>query len=444
MPFRLNFRELIIGKHEIPSRSEFKRLMLTGYIALMCIVVAIIYALLDFLNDVYYSFLAYIILFTAPIATIFLIRKRFHLAAKIVMLISTSFVVFWASINDPFETGVFMFFIPAGMGPFAILTTENYKTALALTCFTLCLFLVSYFGDVSFFDVERPSDSYIKISFILNYLISLTVSILAVYFLMTLNKASEIQLIQKEKLAIQKNAELHKVNEELDRFVYSVSHDLRSPLSSILGLTNLAKTTTERTELDQLLSMIQGRVEAQDNFIKDIINYARNVRTDLSTEPVNLLKLVDQVFESVRYNANAERISFIKTIDADIVLITDRVRLSVILSNLISNAIKYFDSNKTQPTIEISFNRKFNTLSIKDNGIGIQREHIDKIFNMFYRGSDRSTGSGLGLYITKEAANKLGATIDVESTYGEGSTFSLRFPMREVNQQILEKVTQQL
>jgi signal transduction histidine kinase len=336
--------------------------------------------------------------------------------------------VFWAASNDPFETGAFLFFIPAGIGSFAILAVEHYRIGFALAAFTTVLFFLAYFGDLHLIAAPPPSEAYIRISFIINYFISLTISLLAVYFLMNLNRHSENELIDKENLAHQKNTELQKVNTELDRFVYSVSHDLRSPLSSILGLTNLASKTHNAAELEEILDMIRGRVSAQDHFIRDIMDYARNARTEVISEPVKLRPIVEEVVSSLRFNSNAEKIAFRIQIPENLVVTLDRIRLSIILSNLISNAIKYHDLRKNEPFIEIGYLVEKSVLYVKDNGIGIMPEHHEKIFNMFYRGSDRSTGSGLGLFITKEAVTKLGGRIEMNSVYGAGSTFYVHTP----------------
>jgi signal transduction histidine kinase len=176
--------------------------------------------------------------------------------------------------------------------------------------------------------------------------------------------------------------------------------------------------------------MIQGRVLAQDNFIREIIDYSRNARTETVTEPIQLRKLVDEVIETLKFDGLADKIEFRQTIAQDFVLISDRIRLTVILSNLIGNAIKYHDINKAHPVIIIGFDHEQNALYVEDNGSGVMPEHQQKIFNMFYRGSDRVTGSGLGLFITKEAVTKLGGAITLKSIYGEGSIFSVKFPKR--------------
>ena len=393
-------------------------------------VVAIVYTLLDLSSEVYYALPNYIILFSLPAVSIFLIRRKEHMTAKILLMASVNLVVFFSAVNDPFETGVFLFFIPTGIGLFAILEFKDRKVGLLLTLFSLILFLLAYFGDLRPAYVERPSQLYIQTSLIFNYAISLTISVLIVYFLMGLNRRSENDLIEKEKLANRKNKELQKVNDELDRFVYSVSHDLRSPLSSILGLTNIAKKTSDKQELDLLLTMIQGRVEAQDHFIKEIIDYSRNARTDSRLETISLKELVDEILMALKFSSPGQ-IEFRNLVPDQTQLRSDKTRVSVILNNLISNAIKYHNFTKDHLFIEIGFDGANRKIYVKDNGIGIKEEHCEKIFNMFFRGSDRSTGSGLGLFITKEAVEKIGAKIDVQSVYGEGSLFTVTFPQRD-------------
>ena len=405
--------------------------MLTSYLAVTCLVVAVLYTILDLVNNVYYALPAYLVLFLIPVLSLYLLRVKKYKAAKLTLLVAVNLVVFWSALNDPFETGVFLFFIPAGIGSFTILAFEDRKTGLVMIMLTTLLFLVAYFGDIHI-EAERPSAEYIQISFVFNYFISTIISVLSVYFLMHLNKQSEEELMRKENLASQKNAELQKVNEALDRFVYSVSHDLRSPLSSILGLINLANLTKDAEELKQIIKMIQGRVLAQDNFIREIIDYSRNTRTETVNEPINLKKSVEEVIDTLKFDGQADKITFRVKIEDDFELTSDRIRLTVILSNLIGNAIKYHDLQKESPYIEIGFLQDANSLYVEDNGQGVMPQHQQKIFNMFYRGSDRVTGSGLGLFITKEAVHKLGGNISLKSVYGEGSTFTVNFSKQPV------------
>src|SRR5690606_37910917 len=172
------------------------------------------------------------------------------------------------------------------------------------------------------------------------------------------------------------------------------------------------------------------RVLSQEHFIKEIIDYSRNSRTETRRESINLYGLVDEIVNSLRFSLNADRIEFRMAIAHDTILLSDRIRITVILSNLIGNAIKYHDLTKKHPFIEIGYRPGESILYIIDNGSGIDTPHQDKIFNMFYRASEASKGSGLGLFITKETITRLGGTISVESALGKGSTFQIHLPGR--------------
>ncbi len=425
---RINFRRLFLRRQRNISRNELKRLMLSGFLAAMSLTVSVFYAIFDLVNDVYYSQVSYIGLALMSLLSILLLRRgRFRLA-KILLIVSTNLVVFWAAVTDPFETGVYLFFIPAGIGAFAMLGPDETTISVLLAILTTALFLIAYMAEYRPIEVETASRAYIKWSFLFNYFISLTICILAISFLISLNRHSENELIQKEIVAKKKNEELQKVNIELDRFVYSVSHDLRSPLSSILGLINIAKLTEDQEEVRRILGMIEGRVNSQDHFIREIIDYARNARTETISETFFLRPLVDEVINALRFSMHAEKIAFNVHVSDNIRLNTDRIRLTVVLSNLIGNAIKYHDAYKQEQYIDITFDESKPAMVITDNGMGILPAHLNRIFDMFFRASENSKGSGLGLFITRETVTKLGGRIEVNSAFGEGTTFTVFLP----------------
>jgi len=226
------------------------------------------------------------------------------------------------------------------------------------------------------------------------------------------------------------NTELRKLNEELDRFVYSASHDLRAPLSSVLGLVEIARLEPEISGKDKCLHMINASIKKLDGFIGDIIDYSRNQRVDLQTNKVDIEHEVNEVFSELRYLDNNGEI------DKKIInhekrhFMTDGRRLNVILKNLISNAFRYHDLKKTNPyiRIEIKYSQKNAIITVADNGIGIEKHHLEKIFDMFYRADESSKGSGLGLYIVKETIDKLSGIIEVNSQIIKGTTFTLTIP----------------
>ena len=225
----------------------------------------------------------------------------------------------------------------------------------------------------------------------------------------------------------EKNRELHKLNAELDSFVYSVSHDLRAPLASILGLISVSKIDNDGKNLNMYLDKIETSVHKLDGFIKEIISYSRNVRMEVVPEPINLREMVDETLASLSYMNTDNAIEVTVESKEDPILHTDRTRLQVILNNIISNAYRYSKQyiNDAFINIRITVINEKATIIVEDNGIGIKNDQQKKIFEMFYRASETSNGSGLGLYIARESADKIDGKISVESEYQKGSTFTV-------------------
>ncbi|MDX1905146.1 MAG: PAS domain-containing sensor histidine kinase [Thermonemataceae bacterium] len=240
--------------------------------------------------------------------------------------------------------------------------------------------------------------------------------------------------IHKNKLAEEKlketNEELSKANAELDRFVYSVSHDLRAPISSLLGLIGLSRMTEDLSEIKQYMDLQEKSIHKLDNFIKDILDYSRNARLEITSQEIFIEEIINNCLEQHNHMENAKRINKSIEINQNVPLYSDKNRLSIILNNLLSNAIKYANLRQEESFIKISVNisEKKAEIIIIDNGIGIAKEHISKVFNMFYRATDSLAGSGLGLYIVKEAVKKLEGEIFLDSEIGIGTKIYLLLP----------------
>ncbi|MBX2896644.1 MAG: MASE1 domain-containing protein [Cyclobacteriaceae bacterium] len=238
-------------------------------------------------------------------------------------------------------------------------------------------------------------------------------------------------LHQVETLLHHQNQELENTNKELDRFVYSASHDLSAPLKSILGLVTLSKLESDLHNAPGYLNEIERSVQKLDLFIAEILDYSRNKRLTITPEQIQLKLLCQEILDNLKYLDDYNKIRIdLNEFEQDIIQ-QDKVRLKIILSNLISNAIKF--QKKTpghQPVLKISTKRhlKKTFIRIEDNGEGILPDLSPKIFEMFYRASDKASGSGLGLYIARESANKIGARISHESEYGKGSVFTVEVP----------------
>lgn len=224
--------------------------------------------------------------------------------------------------------------------------------------------------------------------------------------------------------------ELQKTNSELDRFVYSASHELRAPLSSVLGLIQLIQMEDIDPKLFQHLNMMEKSIERLDDFIKDIIEYSRNKHLALRLDSINFSTLIEHSLESLWYLENTHKINIKINVVDKVDFVSDSKRISVLLNNFISNAIKYHDvsNDKAAIWIKVKTTKKEAVLTIKDNGVGMEEDQLERIFDMFYRVSSKVMGSGIGLFIVKEVLSKLNGTIDVQSKIGEGSTFTLIIP----------------
>ncbi|SMG37859.1 PAS domain S-box-containing protein [Marivirga sericea] len=233
----------------------------------------------------------------------------------------------------------------------------------------------------------------------------------------------------QEKLKKQ-NRELKKLNTELDSFVYSASHDLKAPLSSVKGLINLAKDEDDKEKLAHYLDLVDKSINKLDDFIKDIVDLSRNARQEVSAEPIDFNELIQDTLDNYQYLQNYDRIEKKISVESDVPFYSDKRRLKVILNNLISNSIRYFNPFIDDPYVEIviSANETQANISISDNGLGIENQYLEKIFDMFFRASNSSKGTGIGLYIVRETIQKIQGEIHVKSKIDKGTKFTLTIP----------------
>lgn len=242
-------------------------------------------------------------------------------------------------------------------------------------------------------------------------------------------REAQLTLQEKNNLLMNINDELKKVNSELDGFVYRVSHDLRAPLVSLLGLVSIFRLEQNPEKKNHYLNLMEKSVERLDNFILDIMNYSRNSRIKISSEEIALRTLVTDTVDSLRFSQDGS-FTINNLIEPTLKISTDSQRLRPILNNLLSNAIRYRDLQKDEQfvTIQAELIHDGVKIEVSDNGIGIPKKHQKDIFKMFFRASKQSEGSGIGLYIVKETVEKLYGTVTLFSTEGIGTTFSIFLP----------------
>ncbi len=233
-----------------------------------------------------------------------------------------------------------------------------------------------------------------------------------------------------EDLLKKQNEELIKINAELDRFVYSASHDLRAPLMSVKGLLNMIKLDPDQSNTEYYLQLVERSVNKLDSFISDIIQYSRNARMEVMPKLIDFNELVAESIDSLRFIEGAEMVKSITHIDLREPFYSDYGRLLIIFNNIIANAVRYRDVRRDDSFLKIEVSTESGKAIIRftDNGIGIPEEYVDSVFKMFFRASADSKGSGLGLYIVKGAVEKLEGKIFVTSTLGVGTMFTIEIP----------------
>jgi PAS domain S-box-containing protein len=232
--------------------------------------------------------------------------------------------------------------------------------------------------------------------------------------------------VQQQIDLLKSKKNLETVNKELDTFVYKASHDLKGPVSTIMGLLNLIKM--DQGQNPQYMSMLEHKCKMLNLTLDKLINATHVKENSLTISKVYLEDVINEVVEELKMELNKTEVLYDFDLNGSQIH-SDYKLVKLIFSNIIQNSLTY-TSNKVIPAIKISSKYVNNTLEIKikDNGEGIEKEALPNVFNMFYRGSIRSEGSGLGLYLTNKAVDKLNGKIKIKSKVGNGTTLKLQIP----------------
>ncbi|MFH1320767.1 MAG: PAS domain-containing sensor histidine kinase [Bacteroidota bacterium] len=235
--------------------------------------------------------------------------------------------------------------------------------------------------------------------------------------------------IQRDITELKKaEEELMIKNRELNTFVYKASHDIRGPFSSISGITNLAKMNVKDPVSLEYFDIIEKSTKRLDKMLADLLQLSTSMQREVEIKQVNIRKLVNEVVDSLKHSSKAENVDFKLKFGQKKKIGSDWQLLSSILQNLIENAIKYKGDIKPFVAVKVIDVNKGVGIDVSDNGEGIPENMHENVFNMFFRGSERSSGTGLGLYIVKTNIEKLGGTIKMKSQVGKGTKFSIYLP----------------
>lgn len=390
------------------------------------IIVFLAFNLLSRVSNIPYFL--YTLYFIISGISLVIMRMKKYLVGKIVYIVGISAFAFSFAITAPYRAGTHIHFILIVLIVLAVLNNRKHRVFFPVLFFIYLIYLAASFPDFNPLNRRVFSEELLKSYFLLNTTVFFVMAYLVLWWLFNLHKSYELELKKKaEEYAKQKDI-AEEANKNLDRVVYTITHDLRAPLNSIQGLLSLAEHGNKE-EVAEYYSLIARQVVSMKSYIQDIVEYNRNAKTTVETQQVVLADLLQEVIDSLK-NSSDTAIHFDVLASRSILLKSDPVRVKVILSNLVSNAIKYRDTLKSKPWVKVVVEQKgaFIEISISDNGIGIGQEHQSKIFDMFYRATSEREGTGLGLFIVKETIEKLGGQISVSSEPGQGSCFRFTLP----------------
>ncbi len=358
------------------------------------------------------------------------INRKGHVnVAANLSTLAISVLVFISALLEGPASGAYLYYFPILIAvPFFIDYRHTFQLIVQLLHPTVFLIILTFTHTTAQLPELTPDIQHlIKTS---NATLIVFICQFFVYEIVVTNLTSERQLRLSEQQLRLQNEGLQNVNQELDQFVYSISHDLRAPVASALGLVDLMRDETDLEEMHEYNQIMERNLTRLDRFISDILDYSHNNRYEIKKDTIDFEQEIQEAVQQYYFMDGAARVEVVVTVQQAEPFMTDRYRLRVILNNLISNAFRYQKPHETQPWIHIScktFPEKA-VLKIRDNGVGIASEHLSQIFDMFYRANQSVQGSGLGLYIAQESATKIGGEIRVVSEEAHFTEFTIELP----------------
>jgi len=312
----------------------------------------------------------------------------------------------------------------------AFYADERWKTYLCIAFCLACIFFLEL-TDYNYFHrgetLHAIAFNY-KMQF--DFFLSMGIVVIIFYFNTQFNDVQESKVLRLSSFLNDKNRQLLKLNKELDAFVLKASHDLKAPLNSILGLNNLLKLTESKSEINKYLDFQEKTAKKMLLFITDMLSLSYNEKNEAEIQEINLAELVEECLFQLAFIEDSKNIFQSIEINASCPFYSDEKRLMIIFNNILSNAVRYADFNKPTSTIKIQIevNEETGVFIFEDNGIGIERENIQRVFEMFFRSQKKMIGSGFGLYIVSETLKKLNGSIALDSEYGQWTRFTITLP----------------
>lgn len=243
-----------------------------------------------------------------------------------------------------------------------------------------------------------------------------------------LDKAFELYHLREKNNQLTQS--LEKVNKELDQFIYSAAHDLRAPISSIKGLILLSKVEEDIEQLKLLNEKKELSIRRLEFFISEIYQYAKNLRANIDLDEVDFTEMLQELIDGFSDHLNYELIKLDVVIEQNAKFVSDKDRIMAAIHGVLSNAYNYVDKekNNNEVKVEVSVDVLGAVIKVTDNGIGVPEEIRTRIFEMFFRGTNQSTGAGLGLFIAKESLEKINGKIVLCEPNRASTVFEIYVP----------------
>lgn len=244
----------------------------------------------------------------------------------------------------------------------------------------------------------------------------------------SIKNAADIYFMRRELK--DKNQKLKKLHSEMNQFVYSLSHELRGPLMSISGVSKLAKMELKDPNAVEFFDMIDSATGKLDDFIYKMLDFYRSTKIDNKITEINFKDVVGQQLEAYKKKFDLEHVKVAVEINQERKFYSDDSKIRVIINNLFSNSVQFQKAEQRDKSISIRIEvgPSEATIVLEDNGIGIEEKHLPDVFNLFTRATQKNVGTGLGLYMVKEAVEQMGGEINLESVFGEGTVCKVVLP----------------
>jgi len=251
--------------------------------------------------------------------------------------------------------------------------------------------------------------------------------------LLALNDNLEKLVEERTKRLFESNLRLQEVNSELDTYVYRFAHDFRSPLSTMMGLSNLGKMETQNETEKGIFDKIHFTLEQMDSLLRKLSSLYQIAHQDIAYSSFHLPNLCRKILYNVAQRLQIPLTDIHYSYQGTEEIEGDKTLIEIALESIIENALIFSDKRPIDIDIEVFVERNsIAHIAVRDKGKGIKKEFLNRIFEMFFRASEKSKGNGLGLHVARKAVDKMNGSISLESEYKHFTVVEITVPMMEL------------